>query len=99
MLHSYCQIQNTMKEQRNALNSVMHVFGRRVMLLAVRLSPEMAIHNSVCGSVSSIKTLSLFLLSKYIWNKTFKSKAGKIKLLLSFQVKMQRDVGGMEFWR
>lgn len=66
MLQSYCQIQNTMKEQRNALNSVMHAFGRRVMLLAVRLSPEMEIHNSVCGSVSFIKTLSLFLLSKYI---------------------------------
>lgn len=65
-LRSCCQIQNTVKEQRNALNSVMRAFGRRVMLLAVRLSPEMEIHNSVCGSVSSIKTLSLFLLSKYI---------------------------------
>lgn len=66
MLHCCCQAPNTVKEQRNALNFVMHAFGGRVMLLAARLSPEMEIHNSVCGSVSSIKTLSLFLLSKYI---------------------------------
>lgn len=66
VLHSCCQMPDAVKEQRNALNFVMHAFGRRVMLLATRLSPEMEIHNSVCGSVSSIKTLSLFLLSKYI---------------------------------
>lgn len=66
VLHCCCQTPDAVKEQRNALNFVMHAFGRRVMLLAARLSPEMEIHNSVCGSVSSIKTLSLFLLSKYI---------------------------------
>lgn len=66
VLQSCCQTPDAVKEQRNALNFVMHAFGRRVMLLAARLSPEMEIHNSVCGSVSSIKTLSLFLLSKYI---------------------------------
>lgn len=69
------------------------------MLLPVRLSPEMEIYHSVCGSVSSVKTLSLFLLSKYIQNKTFKSKAGKIKFFLSIQVKLKIDVSGRVFWR